>query len=527
MSLALVLGGIRSGKSKVAEQMAREGGGPVIYVGTASASDPELAERIARHRALRPVSWMTVEQADPTGALRGAGEATVLVDGIASWLAALMEREGLFTQAPVAPLGAEGERGRARVLGCVRAFAEAARARPAPTIVVAEESGLGLIPEGAGARRYLDLAGEALQILAGVAARVRLVFAGHPMDLKSLPPDPIPPELRLHGDSLAPEDCLDFAVSTVAGGPPAGLARRLASALHRLERYPREQAAIRAIADRHGRCPEEVLPLNGSVEGLWLLATALRTRRAVCLHPSFTEAEAALRVAGHGVQRVFFDSEDFSLDPGEIPSGADLVVLGNPNNPTGVLHPAATIERLARPGRVLVVDEAFMELVAGESESLASGAGLPGLIVLRSITKLWSVPGLRAGYLLAPPDLVAALRGARPPWSVNALALVALELCAADHITAARRAGEVAAAREELAAGLSTLPGVVVWPSAANFLLMRVPRGPQVRAALLERGIAVRRADTFPGLVEDHLRVSVRTPEENRTLIRVLQEVMR
>ncbi|MGH2769527.1 MAG: Rv2231c family pyridoxal phosphate-dependent protein CobC, partial [Actinomycetota bacterium] len=442
----------------------------------------------------------------------------------------LMEREGLFTQAPMAPLGAEGERGASRVLGCVRAFAEAASARPASTIVVTEESGLGLVPQGAGARRYLDLAGEALQILAGVAGRVRLVLAGCPMDLKSLPPEQIPPELRLHGDSLAPEGCLDFAVSTVAGGPPDGLAERLASALHHLERYPREQAAIRAIADRHRRCPEEVLPLNGSVEGFWLLAAALRPRHAVCLHPSFTEAEAALRVGGHGVQRVFFGSEgaeDFSLDPGEVPPGADLVVLGNPGNPTGALHPAAMIERLARPGRVLVVDEAFMELVAEESESLASRAELPGLVVLRSITKIWSVPGLRAGYLLGPPGLVAALREARPPWSVNALALVALELCARDRITAARRAEGIAVARGELAARLRALPGVTVWPSSANFLLIRVPDGPRVRAALVKRGIAVRRADTFPGLGEDHLRVSVRTPEENRILIRALEEIMR
>ncbi|MGH2707523.1 MAG: aminotransferase class I/II-fold pyridoxal phosphate-dependent enzyme, partial [Actinomycetota bacterium] len=191
------------------------------------------------------------------------------------------------------------------------------------------------------------------------------------------------------------------------------------------------------------------------------------------------------------------------------------------------LHPAATIERLARPGRVLVVDEAFMELVAEESESLASRAELPGLVVLRSITKIWSVPGLRAGYLLGPPGLVAALREARPPWSVNALALVALELCARDRITAARRAEGIAVARGELAARLRALPGVTVWPSSANFLLIRVPDGPRMRAALVKRGIAVRRADTFPDLGEDHLRVSVRTPEENRILIRALEEIMR
>ncbi len=85
-----------------------------------------------------------------------------------------------------------------------------------------------------------------------------------------------------------------------------------------------------------------------------------------------------------------------------MPRDADLVVVGNPNNPTGSLDPAATVAGLARPGRVLVVDEAFMELTPDEAESLAGRRDLPGLVVVRSLTKLWGLAGLRAGYVLAP-----------------------------------------------------------------------------------------------------------------------------
>jgi len=152
-------------------------------------------------------------------------------------------------------------------------------------------------------------------------------------------------------------------------------------------------------------------------------------------------------------------------------------------------------------------------------------------VVVRSLTKLWSLPGVRAGYLLAPPEIIAAARAARQPWSVNALACAALTAWArrtaasagAEATAIARR---VAAARAELAAGLAALPGVRVWPSAANFLLLRVPDGPAARAGLASRGIAVRRADTFPGLGGDHLRVAVRHPGENARLVAALRQVL-
>jgi hypothetical protein len=112
------------------------------------------------------------------------------------------------------------------------------------------------------------------------------------------------------------------------------------------------------------------------------------------------------------VQHVWRDSDSFHLDPAAVPAEADLVITGNPNNPTGTLDPAATLATLARPGRELAVDEAFMELTPGETETLAGRRDLPGLVVVRSLTKLWGLAGIRAGYLLAPPALASALRAA-------------------------------------------------------------------------------------------------------------------
>lgn len=526
MSLVLLVGGIRSGKSEMAERIALETGAPVVYVATGSASDGEMVERIARHRARRPKDWRTIECPDPTEALADDGGSTVIVDGISGWLLELMKAEGLWTDGSLAPMGNDGLVARDRALDRVCAFTVAAARRAGITIVVAEESGLGVVPTGAGTRRYVDLCGEAIQILAEQSDRVRFVVAGQPVDLKESR-DPISPELRLHGDTMVPLDALDFAVNVAPQGPPKWLREHLTTALDRIGSYPDEGSVLRSIADRHSRSPDEVLLLNGSAEGFWLIAAAFRPRRAVCVHPTFTEGEAALRAFGHGVERSFRDAHDFSLHPEQVPFDADLVLLCNPNNPTGTLDPADAIERLVRPGRIVVVDEAFMEFSPGEPESLASRSDLPDLVVLRSLTKVWSIPGVRAGYLLASPDLVAALRAMRQPWGVNAVALAALETCVADEATPRKIAEEIAAAREDLCAHLAETPRLKVWPSAANFLLIEVPDGPSVRAGMLERGIAVRRADTFPGLTEGHLRITVRLPEENRVLVDALKEVVR
>jgi histidinol-phosphate aminotransferase len=192
-------------------------------------------------------------------------------------------------------------------------------------------------------------------------------------------------------------------------------------------------------------------------------------------------------------------------------------VLGNPTNPTSVLHPAEAVAALARPGRVLVVDEAFADTVPGEPASLASRRDLPGLLVVRSLTKTWGLAGLRVGYALGAPDLVRALAAAQPHWPVSTPALAALEACT----TPAARAEAEAVAREladHRAALLEALPaGVAVeGEPSSSFVLLRVPGGAAVRAALRDRGWAVRRGDTFPGLTPDHLRVAVRDPGTSR-----------
>jgi histidinol-phosphate aminotransferase len=239
------------------------------------------------------------------------------------------------------------------------------------------------------------------------------------------------------------------------------------------------------------------------------------------VHPSFTAPEAALRDAGHEVRRVVLQPP-FVLAAEDIPDDADLVVLGNPTNPTGRPHPVSVLEQLARPGRVLVVDEAFADAIPGEPDSLSARRDLPGVLVVRSLTKAWGLAGLRVGYVLGEPALLAALRQAQPPWPVNSLALTALESCSQPDAVAwvGRQAATAASWRQALAAALDELPGVEVSAGGqAPFLLVRVADATAVRRRLRELGIAVRRGDTFPGLGDQWLRIAVIGPEHHARIV--------
>ncbi|MPQ98068.1 threonine-phosphate decarboxylase [Modestobacter sp. I12A-02628] len=334
-------------------------------------------------------------------------------------------------------------------------------------------------------------------------------------------------DLRHHGDAELAPGLVDLAVNVRAGTPPAWLRAVLHEALDASAGYPDPGPARAAVARLHGRDPAEVLLTAGAAEAFTLLARALAPRRAVVVHPSFTEPEAALRAAGHPVQRLLLPGPQHRLDPAAVPADADLVVLGNPTNPTSVLHPAADLRALARPGRVLLVDEAFADTVPGEPESLAGARDVPGLVVVRSLTKTWGLAGLRVGYAFGPPGLVAAMAAQQPHWAVSTPALAALAACSSDAAQAeARRAAERTAT--DRAALRDALPPevTVLGDPRSSFLLLQVPGGAAVRERLRAAGWAVRRGDTFPGLGPDHLRVAVRDPDTSRAFADALRTAL-
>ncbi len=304
---------------------------------------------------------------------------------------------------------------------------------------------------------------------------------------------------------------LDFAVNVRHGQPPEWLVRQLATRLPDLARYPSAgdvHQAQDAVAERHGRTRDEVLPLAGAAEAFALLSN-LRPTRAAVIAPSFTEPAAALAAAGVPVCHVVLEPP-FGLHGITVPDDADLVVVGNPTNPTAVLHSRDQLLALRRPGRILVVDEAFADSIPGEPQSLADAA-LPDVLVLRSLTKTWALAGLRVGYALGAPEVLARLSAQRAHWPVGTLQLTAISACCSPRAVAEAAAGtlRLAELRAEMVAGLASV-GADVVDGAAPFVLFRRPDAAAIRKSLHDRGIAIRRCDTFVGLDEQYLRAAVR-----------------
>jgi histidinol-phosphate/aromatic aminotransferase/cobyric acid decarboxylase-like protein/adenosyl cobinamide kinase/adenosyl cobinamide phosphate guanylyltransferase len=561
-TLVLIVGGQKSGKSTYASRRAAaaaagNGGRTVAVVTPAVVRDEEFAARVARHRADRPAGWHTLERFDLDGALRDVdrthGPATpVIVDALDTWLAETLLELGMDLDDD-APGDAQRDLAERDLATRIDAFAAACAHRPGPVLLVAGQPGLGPHAVGAGARTYVDLHGQCLQRLSTAADEAVLMIAGRPLPLGSAVPEPDPPgppdqpgapgggratpargypatadldtdALRLHGDTMVPDGCVDLAVN-VEPGPPAWLRHELVDLARDLTGYPDDGAARRAAADRHGRLADECLVVAGAAEAFWLLAQVLDVRHAVSITPGFTEPEAALRHHGVPTTRVARDpTTGWRFDPDQA-GDADLVVLGRPNNPTGTVDDLDVVESLCRPGRVVVVDEAFAEFL-DDADGLAPRRDLPGLVSIRSLTKLWGIAGLRVGYLLAPADIVAALARARQPWPVPTPALHALErLVTVGEPERRTIAAAVRDRRDRLATGLAALPDVEVVDGHANFLLVQTP-GRAVHEPLLDRGFAVRPCHTFAGLDHEWLRITVRDDTTNDRFVEALRDAL-
>lgn len=334
--------------------------------------------------------------------------------------------------------------------------------------------------------------------------------------------------LRHHGDVEVDPGSVDFAVNVRGDGPPEWLRERLGAALGSLGAYPTaaaELAAREQVAAHHGRSPDEVLLLSGGAEGFSMLPR-IEPRLVATIHPSFTEPDWVLEQAGIPVQRVILPPP-FEFDARLVPDAADMVIIGNPTNPTSVLHPLETILSVRSPGRTVVIDEAFADAVLGIGESAASQS-LNDVLVLRSLTKTWALAGLRCGYALGHPDLLAQLQHGRAHWPLGSLQLEAIRACTEPFAVHQARAESERIDRERtsMISRLTAMGLDVTGPARAPFLLLRIEDADLIRERLRTRGIAVRRGDTFPGLDRHYLRVAVRNSEQVDILVDALNTVL-
>nr|VFK56960.1 MAG: adenosylcobyric acid synthase (glutamine-hydrolysing) [Candidatus Kentron sp. TUN]VFK64493.1 MAG: adenosylcobyric acid synthase (glutamine-hydrolysing) [Candidatus Kentron sp. TUN] len=340
------------------------------------------------------------------------------------------------------------------------------------------------------------------------------------------------------------EELLDFSANINPLGPPDCLRQVISRHLGTLIHYPDPhcQALRKAIASEFSLPVTRVVCGNGSTEILYALPYAfsknLHITHAIIPVPSYIDYITAVTRAGLGITTIALDPErEFSIDWQQVERklvGGEMVIVGQPGNPSGAMFDPD--ELLAISDRHLstlfVVDEAFADFVVGY-ESLALFER-PNIIVLRSMTKFYGIPGLRLGYALASDQIIRRISEILPPWSVGSLAQAVGVAVLGNQTYADKTRTEVSRLREQLHRGLSDLEeDIVVFPSVANYLLVRLGKSSLSAVALarklLVHRIAIRVCDNYEGLNNEnsneerkhngYFRVAVRTEGENEQLI--------
>lgn len=331
-------------------------------------------------------------------------------------------------------------------------------------------------------------------------------------------------------------DVLDFSANINPLGPPAWFGERLIAELPGVEAYPDPNYSVarQAIAEAEGISVSQVLLTNGGAEAIVLTTSLHAGKSATIVQPTFGEYARACRHYGLSVSELHLESGDFVLQESQAVNAmrvTDVVFLCRPNNPTGTVVERALIERMLEEGEhqgsVLVVDEAFVDFVADPAERLTPLLERhSNLILLRSLTKLYAIPGLRLGYLLASPDRVCRMAELQMPWSVNAFAAALVEPLLADEGFVTRTHAWLQGELPRMRKALIALEFRVA-PSQVNFLLLQDTRHAAETGALFEfllrAGILARHTHNFSGLDGAWLRVAIRSAYDNDRLLEALE----
>jgi len=349
----------------------------------------------------------------------------------------------------------------------------------------------------------------------------------------------------VHGGNLAwaaslancsPSALLDFSASINPVGPPPSAIAAIHSHLPDLHSYPDPayRSLRAALGQFHGIPPDYILPGNGAAELLtWAGRELAELEFTHLLTPAFSDYDRALSAFSAKVVPLPLHLLSEAWELGAWPEAALTqagLLLNNPHNPTGKLFPQEVVWAALQRYAIVVVDEAFMDFLPADCQqsAIAWVQEFPNLVIVRSLTKFYSLPGLRIGYAIAHPDRLKRWQQWRDPWSVNGLAVAVGEVVVQDREFQQQTFAWLAQAKPQLFTGLASLPGLHPYPSAANFFLVRCDRSvTQIQAQLLQyHQILIRDCLSFPELGDRFFRVAVRSSSENQRLLQGLGEIL-
>jgi threonine-phosphate decarboxylase len=340
------------------------------------------------------------------------------------------------------------------------------------------------------------------------------------------------------------EEILDFSSSINPLGPSEKALEAIKSNLEDIPSYPDSDSCVlrEAIASRfNGISKDNVIAGNGSTELIYLFAETFIQKGDVALipAPTFGEYERAVRKVGEEPKHIKLNP-DFRVDPAVFArelSGAKIVFLCNPNNPTSVLMPpenlATIVERALEDNAFVFLDEDFLEFVEEEEKFSLIGKmkRYPNLFVLRSFTKIFGLTGLRIGYGIASEEVINSLMNAKIPWNVNCLAQAAAiaALGDEDHLKKTREL--IKDEKVFLMRELKQIKAFKTYPADANFIFIDIRQSgytaAQLKEKLLSYGVLIRDCSSFRGLDEYYIRVAVKTRRENERLLEIIKTVVK
>ncbi|MGR3317907.1 MAG: threonine-phosphate decarboxylase CobD [Candidatus Anammoxibacter sp.] len=357
---------------------------------------------------------------------------------------------------------------------------------------------------------------------------------------------------------LKPEDILDFSANINPLGFPRGIEEAVTANIKSILHYPDPHCSeLRKLLSSKHSCNEtNIIVGNGSTELFYLIPRAISAKSGFLFQPTFTEFAKALKCAGIKVEEVTCnESDSFRIDTGKIKldglessqsnlnkprlnnssdSFSNIIFLCSPNNPTGHVIKIDDILDLTKrlPDTLVVVDEAFMEFTTEpERFSVISYAsGIENLIVVRSLTKLYGIPGIRLGFLVAHHKTVDKLLTHKEPWSVNSIAQFVGKVAINDDEFVIKSREYTNNERVFLYNELRKLNGIHVFEPSVNFILIKITEDVLTAAILYERlikfGIVIRNCSNFVNLSDKYFRVAVRKHDENIRLLEALGEVI-
>ncbi|MEM9896483.1 MAG: aminotransferase class I/II-fold pyridoxal phosphate-dependent enzyme [Bacteroidota bacterium] len=327
-----------------------------------------------------------------------------------------------------------------------------------------------------------------------------------------------------HGDDIHKYDgkiIHNFSSNVYYKGCPSELLSGLATHARHIQNYPSPAAEeLNFAASKKFNLPEDhFLFTNGATEAFYLIAHISNRKKVAIVCPTFSEYEDACKI--HGLDYDLVDKENFhAADYG-------LVFICNPNNPDGSVIPSEKLVRLIRenPSTTFVIDEAYIEFTNETSSLIHRIKDLPNLIVVRSLTKTFAIPGIRLGYVIASSSIVDQLLGKKMPWSVNALAIQTGLNVFASYDKWRFDVGELLEETNTFIQELSAIEWLQIQPTYTSYFLAKLKKS---SAAALkdflakEYGILIRDATNFHRLEGEFIRLATQSPEANTALIKAL-----